>query len=110
MLLDAVPPLPSRPLLPSPQHIAAPAVVTAQVWLPPAVMLATPLVSPLTATGVGWLVNAVSLQHVNRGEAVSGGVIPQLTERITTPALYGPHSRHCAGVTTAKRYRGHFAA
>jgi hypothetical protein len=35
-----------------PQQYAAPAVVTAQVWLSPAAMAVTPLVRPLTATGM----------------------------------------------------------
>ncbi len=45
-------PSPSWPVSLDPQHLAAPPVVTAQVWASPAEMLATPLVSPETWTGV----------------------------------------------------------
>src|SRR6266849_1436267 len=43
---------PRRSLALSPQHLAPPPVVRAQVWLPPAAMAATPLVRPKTSTGV----------------------------------------------------------
>jgi hypothetical protein len=39
-----------------PQHTTPPLVVTAHVWLGPAAIAATPLSSPLTATGVNRLV------------------------------------------------------
>jgi hypothetical protein len=46
-------PLPNWPLKFNPQHLTAPAVVTAQVWPNhPAATAATALVSPLTSTGV----------------------------------------------------------
>lgn len=44
--------LPSWPALSRPQHLSAPAVVTAQVWYCPAETLTTPEVSPNTSTGV----------------------------------------------------------
>ena len=44
--------LPSWPFMFRPQHFTAPAVVTAHVCVPPAETMATPLVSPVTSTGV----------------------------------------------------------
>ena len=52
VLLFVVVPSPSWPKEPSPQHLAPPEVVTAQVWLPPAVIDATPDVRPETSTGM----------------------------------------------------------
>lgn len=45
---------PSCPLVLSPQHLTPPATVRAQVWLSPIAMAATPLVKPVTSTGVGF--------------------------------------------------------
>ena len=45
--------LPSWPLRLRPQHFRPPAVVTAQVCEAPAEIEATPLVRPVTSTGVG---------------------------------------------------------
>jgi hypothetical protein len=45
---------PSWPLLSSPQHLTPPATVRAQVWLSPIAMAATPLVKPVTSSGVGF--------------------------------------------------------
>src|SRR5262245_484960 len=36
-----------------PQHLTPPSAVSAQVWLPPATIAATPLVSPATSVGAG---------------------------------------------------------
>ncbi len=52
VLLSVVVPLPNWPSLLWPQHFTPPAVVRAQVWPPPADTAATPLVRPLTSTGV----------------------------------------------------------
>ena len=45
-------PSPSSPNRLKPQHLTSPAVVSAQVWRPPTAMAATPLVSPVTSTGL----------------------------------------------------------
>ena len=45
-------PVPSWPYQLSPQHFAAPSIVTPQVCVTPAASFATPFASPLTAVGV----------------------------------------------------------
>ena len=50
-LLSVVVPFPSWPKTLSPQHLTAPALVSAQVWTLPAAIALTPLASPLTSTG-----------------------------------------------------------
>jgi hypothetical protein len=49
---SVVVPFPNCPFELAPQQSAAPPVVTAQTWLAPALTDATPLVRPVTATGV----------------------------------------------------------
>ena len=50
-------PFPNCPEVLYPQHWTPPAVVRAQVWDPPALIAVTPLVKPLTETGVSlWVV------------------------------------------------------
>lgn len=49
---SVVVPSPSCPYVLSPQHRTVPLVKTAQVWFPPAPILATPEVCPETFTGV----------------------------------------------------------
>ena len=44
--------LPSWPFQFEPQHVTAPAVLSAQVWLKPAAIAATPL-KPVTGSGAG---------------------------------------------------------
>ncbi len=53
-------PAPSWPLPFAPQQNAAPAAVTAQVWLSPTAMAATPLARPKTAVGVVRCVHVAS--------------------------------------------------
>src|SRR5438067_2906773 len=60
-LLVAVLPSPSWPPPSSPQHLAAPTLVTAQAWVPPALMATTPLPRPVTSTGVDVLKPACPL-------------------------------------------------
>jgi hypothetical protein len=43
------------PSSPSPQHLTQPALVSAHVWPPPPLIAVTPLVRPLTSTGVGMI-------------------------------------------------------
>ncbi len=50
VLLSAKVPSPIRPK--SPQHLAPPALVSAQLWKVPAPIATTPLPSPETSTGV----------------------------------------------------------
>src|SRR3989304_437900 len=50
-LLSVCVPLPSWPSALEPQHLTPPAVVSAQVWPPPAEIALTPLSSPRTSTG-----------------------------------------------------------
>ncbi|KRC30598.1 hypothetical protein ASE28_14285 [Acidovorax sp. Root219] len=52
VLLSVVLPSPSWPYALRPQHCTAPAVVSAQVWLPSAAMAATPPAKPVTVWGV----------------------------------------------------------
>jgi hypothetical protein len=52
ILLSVYVPFPSWPSLFIPQHLTAPPLVTAQVWAYPAAMALTPLLNPLTFTGV----------------------------------------------------------
>src|SRR5262245_51662555 len=49
---SVVVPSPSCPRLLLPQHLTPPALVSAQLYPPPAVTAATPLVRPVTSTGV----------------------------------------------------------
>src|SRR4051812_29461346 len=60
MLLCVTAPVPSVPYVLSPQHLAAPLVVTAQVCQTYAVSAVTPLTSPLTLTGVNRFVLELS--------------------------------------------------
>src|SRR3990172_3731563 len=50
--LSEVVPSPSSPWPLLPQHLTPPALVRAQVWAPPAAMVATPLARPETSPGV----------------------------------------------------------
>src|SRR5574337_932755 len=56
-VLYVIPPLPSRPLPPAPQHFAAPRC-TAQVCAPPAAIAVTPELSPTTSVGTRRLVSS----------------------------------------------------
>src|SRR3954469_7136252 len=53
-------PSPSSATTLLPQHLTPPLVVSAHVWSPPALTAATPLVMPLTSTGVERLVVVAS--------------------------------------------------
>jgi len=74
-------PLPSSPEKLSPQHLTAPALVSAHVWKPPALIALTPPVRPLTSTGVELLV-VVPSRHV-----VALGGPPQPRDCGSVPGL-----------------------
>src|SRR5438477_460533 len=61
LLVKVVVPSPSWPTTSLPQHLTAPALVTAQVWSKPALTATTPVPSPLTFTGVDVLEPAFPL-------------------------------------------------
>ena len=64
-----------------PQHLTPPAFVSAQVWLSPAAIARTPLVSPLTSTGVRRCVVELS----------PSWPLPLSPQHFTPPAIVSAH-------------------
>src|SRR5262249_42867022 len=86
-------PSPSWPYELSPQHLTAPAVVSAQLWRSPVATAATPLPSPTTATGIKWSVlvpapsspDSLSPQHLTAPALVSAQVWMSPAASAATP-------------------------
>ena len=90
-MASVVVPSPSWPKSLSPQHLTPPALVSAQVWPSPAAIAVTPLVRPVTSTGV---------------VLVGRRPVAELAVDVVAPALDPAGARERAGVDAAGGDRG----